>query len=150
MYSKGLGLHVSQVSEDQLVGLSKVLLAGEVAYAWNLCWSKLSVLLLYYRIFYVDFSYFKKAAYVVGGFVLVWGLVATFMFLFHCIPISKAWDPSISGHCTPTIALWVANATSTLVTDIVILVLPIPQVWALRLRRVEKLAVTFIFALGFL
>jgi hypothetical protein len=44
----------------------------------------------------------------------------------------------------------VANAASTILTDIAILVLPIPQVWKLQLRRPEKVGVTFAFCLGFL
>ena len=74
----------------------------------------------------------------------------TGLFIGICIPVEKVWQPDLPGHCISQTGTWIANAASTILSDVAILVLPIPQVWKLQLRRPEKLGVTLAFCLGFL
>jgi hypothetical protein len=167
MHNAGMGLHADKVPMDDIVRMAKFLVVAEILYVFNLVWSKLSILLMYYRIF--NFPYFKKMAYIIGTFVIAWYvelwcisppycsetdncrvITVTFMFIFICVPVEKLWYPDTPGYCNNQVATWVANAASTILTDIAILVLPIPQVWKLQLRRPEKVGVTFAFCLGFL
>ena len=67
MYASGMGLHATAVSTSSIVLMAKFLLVAEILYAWNLCWTKLSVLLMYFRIF--RFSYFRTAGITIGTFV---------------------------------------------------------------------------------
>ncbi|EFX05264.1 integral membrane protein [Grosmannia clavigera kw1407] len=146
MYAEGMGIHADKVSTDKIVMMAKWLLVAEILYAWNLCWTKISLLLMYYRIFHIRF--FKNMAFCIGGFVLCWGVTVTFLFVFICVPVAKLWYPDLPGHCIDQVGTWIANATSTILTDLAILVLPIPQIWKLQLRRAEKLALTVAFGLG--
>ncbi|THC92855.1 hypothetical protein EYZ11_007668 [Aspergillus tanneri] len=59
-------------------------------------------------------------------------LVANILYMFNL----KLWYPDIPGRCIDQVTTWIANAASTILTDLAILVLPIPQVWKLQLRRV--------------
>ncbi|KAL8371689.1 hypothetical protein RB595_001476 [Gaeumannomyces hyphopodioides] len=147
MYSQGMGLHADKVPMDNIVMMAKFLVVAEILYAWNLGWSKLSLLLMYYRIFHVPF--FKRVAWAVGAFVMAWVVCITFLFIFICVPVEKLWYPKLPGHCINQVGTWIANAASTLLTDVVILLLPAPQVWRLQLRLAEKIALTFAFGLGF-
>ena len=148
MYGAGMGIHADKVPLDQIVLMAKFLLVAEILYAWNLCWTKISLLLMYYRIF--RFPFFKRMAYAIGAFIIAWGITITFLFIFICVPVQKLWYTDLPGHCINQVGTWIANAASTIVTDLAILVLPIPQVWKLQLRKPEKIALTFAFCLGFL
>jgi hypothetical protein len=128
--------------------MAKFLVVAEVLYVYNLVWTKLSILLMYYRIFH--FPYFKKMAYAIGAFIIAWVICITFLFVFICVPVEKLWYPDLPGRCINQVGTWIANAASTIISDLVILTLPIPQVWALQLRKTEKAAVILAFCLGFL
>lgn len=144
----GLGRHVEYVSSKDVVSLAKIALVIDVLYLWNLAWSKISVLLLYYRVF--RFGYLKSAAYAIGALVVLLAVVSTFLTGFLCVPLSKVWDDSLPGHCLSQQNLRIFNSASTIVTDIIILCLPMPQIWKLQLRKAQKTCLTCLFALGFL
>lgn len=146
MHSNGMGLHADKVPLTQIVMMAKWLVVAEVLYAWNLGWTKLSLLLMYYRIFRVP--YFKKMAWIVGSFVFAWVITITFLFIFICIPVAKLWYPDLPGRCINQVGTWIANAASTIFTDIVILCLPLPPIWKLQLGKSEKLGLTAAFAIG--
>ncbi|KAM0242058.1 hypothetical protein ACHAP5_007456 [Fusarium lateritium] len=146
MHSNGMGIHADKVPLSQIVMMSKWLVVAEVLYAWNLGWTKLSLLLMYYRIFRVP--YFKKMAWIVGSFVFAWVITITFLFIFICIPVAKLWYPDLPGRCINQVGTWIANAASTIFTDIVILCLPLPPIWKLQLGKSEKLGLTAAFAIG--
>ncbi|KAK2016456.1 integral membrane protein [Colletotrichum eremochloae] len=147
MYSAGMGLHADQVELDSIVMMAKYLVVAEILYAWNLGWTKLSLMLMYYRIFHIPF--FKKMTWFVITFVFAWVICITFLFIFICVPVEKLWYPQLPGHCINQVATWIANAASTIFTDLLILLLPLPQVWKLQLQKAEKIALTFAFGLGF-
>lgn len=148
MIKCGMGLHADKVPLDDIVLMAKLLVVGEILYVFNLVWTKLSLLMMYYRIF--RFPYFKKWAYIIGTFILAWVICITFLFIFICVPVQKLWYPQLPGRCINQVGTWVANAASTIGTDLAILILPIPQVWKMKLRISEKIAVTIAFGLGFL
>ncbi|KAH6631346.1 hypothetical protein F5144DRAFT_531946 [Chaetomium tenue] len=147
MHDAGMGLHADKVPMEKIVQMAKFLVVAEILYIFNLVWTKIAILLMYYRIFH--FPYFKKMAYGIGGFVVAWCITCTFLFIFICVPVEKLWYPDLPGHCIDQVGTWIANAASTILTDVAILFLPIPQVWKLQLRRPEKIGVTIAFCLGF-
>lgn len=143
-----MGIHADLLDSKDIVMMAKWLVVAEVLYAFNLGWTKLGLLLMYYRIFHVP--YFKKMAWVVGVFVMAWVVCITFLFIFICVPVQKLWYPLLPGRCIDQVATWIANAASTILTDLIILLMPLPQLWRLRLKKREKIGLTFAFSLGFL
>lgn len=146
MHVNGMGMHADLVEPAKVVWMAKWLVVAEILYAWNLGWTKISILLMYYRIFRLP--YFKKMAWAVGTFVMVWVVIITFIFLFICVPVQKMWYPDIPGKCINQVATWIANAASTIFTDLVILIMPIPPIWRLTLAKREKIGITTAFGLG--
>jgi hypothetical protein len=142
----GMGLHADAVPIDDIVLMAKLLVVAEVLYVFNLVWTKLSFLMMYYRIF--RFPYFKRWAYIIGTFVALWVVCITFLFIFTCVPVQKLWYPQLPGRCINQVGTWVANAVSTIASDLATLILPIPQVWRLQLRKSDKIALTVAFGLG--
>ncbi|KAL4920637.1 hypothetical protein BDW62DRAFT_215891 [Aspergillus aurantiobrunneus] len=147
MIYNGMGIHADTLPPEQVVFIAKFLVVAEILYVFNLVWTKLSVLCLYYRIF--RFAYFKRWAYAIGTFIILWVICITFLFIFICVPVQKLWYPQLPGHCINQVGTWIANAISTIATDLMILILPMPQIWSLQLRTSQKVALTFAFCLGF-
>lgn len=147
--SLGLGLHMKYVPAANLPTMIQVGLSVDIMYTWCLVWSKLSLLALYYRVF--RFGYFKLACWIAAILVVIWAMASTISLFLLCIPLAKYWDSSIHGRCIEYAPVRLANSLATIVTDVIILCLPIPQIWGLHgLRGTEKLGLTLLFALGFL
>jgi hypothetical protein len=148
MNAQGMGIHADLVNPSKIILLAKWLVAAEVFYAWNLGWTKLAVLLMYYRVFRIPF--FKRMTWIIGSFVIAWVICVTFLFIFICVPVEKLWYPDLPGRCIDQVGTWIANAASTILTDLLILLLPIRQIWVLQLRNTAKIGLTLAFGLGFL
>lgn len=73
------------------------LLIAEILYVINLALTKLSILLMYYRIF--PSRSFKLWAYGIGSFVIAWVITIVFVFIFICVPVQKMWYTDLPGHC---------------------------------------------------
>lgn len=149
MYSQGLGLPAAAVPQSHIATLAKIALAAKIVFAWNLCLTKISILLMYYRIFHLSRSA-RVYAVGIGAFVILWSAMSTCLFIFTCNPIQKLWDPTVPGRCISLVGRWIASAVSTVLTDLAIIFLPMPQVFRMSLSKMEKLAVTLVFAQGFL
>jgi hypothetical protein len=136
------------LSAPEMIRVSKLLLASDMMYVSSLSLSKLSALLMQYRIFDVAHN-FKRWVWAIGTFVVAWWVVVFLLLIFLCWPVQKRWDVSIPGHCSSRSSGSIANSVMTIVGDVMLLVLPIPQIWKLQLRLTEKILLTLIFCLGF-
>lgn len=105
----------------------------------------MSQLALYLRVFSVQL---RNWIFVVGAIVLVWAISFNFIFIFLCNPISQQWTTNRIGKCLDQILALKCLIMTNLVTDLMIFVLPIRAVWALQMRKTEKLAVMACFGLG--
>ncbi|TLS22197.1 uncharacterized protein PpBr36_10033 [Pyricularia pennisetigena] len=147
MYSNGMGLHADKVPVGNIVMMAKWLVVAEILYAWNLVWTKISLLLMYTRIFQTNLV--RRICIGIGILIVCWGFTVMFLFIFICFPVQKLWYPDIPGHCINQVATWIANGVSTILTDIAILVIPFTQVWKLQLSRADKIGLTVAFGSGF-
>lgn len=68
--------------------------------------------------------------------------------IFQCTPVSYVFDKDLPGKCVNyNIVAWV-HAAINIVQDIIIIVLPIPEVWPLQLTTKKKLGVSAMFGVG--
>jgi hypothetical protein len=100
MHASGMGIHADLLDPADIVWMAKWLVVAEILYAFNLGWTKISILLMYYRIFHLP--YFKKMAWAVGAFVMVWVVTITFLFVFICVPVEKMVRSSPFSNAHPT------------------------------------------------
>ena len=70
--------------------------------------------------------------------------------LLQCRPIQGVWDMTIAAVCDNQLAASVGTGITNVVTDMIVLALPIPLVWNLKLRRLARGVLVGIFGLGFL
>lgn len=151
MRVNNMGYHEKDLTTAQLRHIAQVFVVGEIIYASNVAITKISVLLLYYRLLQVAFQTsrtLRTIAYGIASLVIVAAVVFVFMVVFGCRPVQKRWEPDIPGHCVDEVIRWTLNAGLSILTDVMILTLPVPQIWKMRLGLLEKIGVTSIFALG--
>jgi hypothetical protein len=110
---------------------------------------KLSFLFFYQRYFFA-YRGFSTASFILGAIVLVQWLAFQLLFILICIPPAHLWNPALPGRCLDVAAIAEGYAISSLVTDIAILVLPVPLIWRLQLSRGQKAGLTMLFTLGVL
>lgn len=91
----------------------------------------------------------KILTVVIGMFVIVWGLVISLVGVFLCNPIKKAWEPAIPGQCFDLIKFYYGLQIPNIVTDIIIVILPIPVIWNLFiLEKKSRLGLIAMFSVG--
>lgn len=123
-------------------------MACELIYVTCLLTIKISILALYYRLFSSLSRTFNIAVYVVAGLTVVGWATALLIFVFQCMPFAYAFDKSIEGHCLDFNIISVVTSAINVVINIVLLTLPLPVVWHLRVSRARKLAISGMFLLG--
>ncbi len=62
--------------------------------------------------------------------------------------VDKSWNPQKPGTCLPAVASFTAYAVLTIISDVLVAVLPIPVLLKLNIRMEKKLGLIGIFALG--
>ena len=82
-----------------------------------------------------------------------WALSFVFAIAFTCgTNISYAWSNHklVAEHCDNATAWGVAFAVSDLLTDLMVLALPLPMVWQLQKTKLQRLEICGVFLLGLL
>ena len=115
---------------------------------------KLSILLQYSRIFNPAGK--RSLPLLVTIQLSIWSivifyLVQTFFTIFQCNPRQKIWNKLITtGHCYDIYAMDKATGVFNVISDFVILVLPMSSIWRLQMALRKKLLISGVFAVGFL
>ncbi|KAH6656129.1 hypothetical protein BKA67DRAFT_658011 [Truncatella angustata] len=148
----GVGTHLWDVMEvpGALTRYSKMEWVGLLIYNIVGLFIKLMFFFQYYRIVR-NVPRLKLIYTVIMSLVVIWCAAQILVSAFTCIPIAALWDPSVTGVCNPIgpDAQFYMASIGNIVTDVVILILPIPVVWRLSLRRPQKMVLFVVFGLGF-
>ncbi|KAG2420169.1 hypothetical protein HFD88_004969 [Aspergillus terreus] len=144
----GLGMHKSELTDYQFKQQLKRLWAAIPFYNASLCTTKFSILFQYLRIF--PDKRFRLACYIVMAIVAAYGTWAVVSAFVNCLPVARFWDPSVGGSCMSFEAVWFFNASMNIVTDITLLIMPMPLLSHLQLPRMQKFALMGVFAMGIL
>ena len=110
---------------------------------------KTTILLLYIRIFGIN----RKTRWMIRSLIII--LFAYYLASIGakaaiCIPLPKLWDPELDGHCINNTLFFLTDCAVSIVSDFIILILPIPLVWALQMPTRRKIEITTVFAMGLL
>lgn len=109
---------------------------------------KMTFLFQFYQIFRnvrVMRIVYMVAIFVVGA----WSITQILLAVLVCVPIQANWSLDVDGVvCLPTFVSTYINATGTMVTDVIVLFLPFPTLWSLKLRGRQIWAVFGVFGIG--
>ena len=84
------------------------------------------------------------------GFVTCWALSVVLETFFLCRPFKYNWEPVGKHTCGNRVATYIASGGMNLITDLMVLSLPIPMVWALQIPRRNKIILLGVFGVGLL
>ncbi|KAF7114302.1 hypothetical protein CNMCM5793_008254 [Aspergillus hiratsukae] len=145
----GNGIHIWEVDESDLQKYSKWANTSQIVYGPLICITKLSILLLYLRVFAPSFR--SKTFFCIHALIwlnLGFYFADTFVKIFECSPRAKIWDKSLKGHCININIPFIVTSAINVASDFLILVLPIVSVWRLQMRNSKKWGTSAIFAAG--
>lgn len=147
----GLGKHVAavQLTMDQTAEFLSLLFANELLFHLGLTFAKSAAVLFFYRIFDVSGSKYYWSLRVTHVLVWLWLVASWLTTIFECQPVKKYWQPWLPGKCLNQEAIWEGIAVPNLVIDLIILLLPIPKLWKLRMNIKKKILITVVFVLGY-
>ncbi|KAJ2973277.1 hypothetical protein NUW58_g8977 [Xylaria curta] len=142
----GLGKHIQVVPLTSVEPYLLYTYLSELYYAIDVTLIKLSVLALYLRLFNINNRYFKKSCYAMMVFVLAWGVAVLLTTVFQCTPVRAAWDKTILDlKCFDLAAFVIGSNVPNILADAVIIVLPLPLLWSLKLSVMRKLGLIALF-----
>ncbi|KAI9852942.1 MAG: hypothetical protein M1838_003736 [Thelocarpon superellum] len=142
----GLGRHEAIVSPSRVIGTLQLFYAAQILVCIIIPLTKVFILFFYDRIFAV--ASFRPLCRFWIGFSICQMLGGTMAAILECVPVAGVWNLTIPSRCIIYVAWYVGQAAFNILTDLVILIMPLPAVWSLRIARRQKVAVCSIFVLG--
>ncbi|KAB2110076.1 hypothetical protein AG0111_0g2228 [Alternaria gaisen] len=135
---------VARFGIDVLYVLFKGVLVMTIVWNVTVCLSKLSVLLMYISII-PNTSMLIICRYI-GAAIILWILVDLITALSICKPLAQAWkDPD---KCTSQNPFYFSQGMLNLIIDMVIIVLPMPYIFRLRMPWSRKVVAIVMLGLG--
>ncbi|KAF2277553.1 uncharacterized protein EI97DRAFT_457554 [Westerdykella ornata] len=144
----GNGRHMINVPMTNGKRIFLYLFFGILTYHISLTATKLSILLQYRRIFTLKNS--RIVIYIAMGICTACGLTAIVSAIFTCVPVDAYWNFTKRpfSKCVNQDAMYHANAGINMFTDLLVAVLPIRNLWTLRIPLRQKIAVVILLTLG--
>lgn len=134
-------------TDEALLFKSQITFAYVYIYAWSVTVIKLSIIFYYYRIFGMTW-----ASWFAVFLTCTYWLINHIVLPLYCKPLHyywTQWSDIDGGHCPVNEAnFYLGIGIMNMIGDIVILIIPIPVVWKLQMRRPQKIGVVLIFLLG--
>ncbi|EQL02812.1 CFEM domain-containing protein [Ophiocordyceps sinensis CO18] len=142
------GMHSvrSAVLRDVRLTTQQLFWFAEIGYLPGLSLLKVSILLLYGRIFQTD-KFLKMVRY---GTLFFIAKTIAFIFpaAFQCMPPSAAWSHDPKAKCMNMMAAGYTWSVLGIVEDLVLIFLPIPTLWNLQMSRSKSLCVMGLLSIG--
>ncbi|KAK2684928.1 hypothetical protein QWA68_016188 [Fusarium oxysporum] len=142
----GYGMHKNDLDKPDLRMALKMFFIAQTPYKATICLNKVAAILLYLRLFVT--KTFRISCYVVMGIVVGWSIGGICATIWQCVPIAGAWNKNIDAKCIDSNKFWVAYAVLNILTDILVLALPIMPIMKLQMSMREKLLLCCVFLLG--
>lgn len=117
---------------------------------YSIVWpAKLSILLMYNRIFAISHS-FRRQVYAICTLVVLSWIATTIADIFNCWPVYWSWVNSVSPapYCFNFNLFWFSTGIIEVVFDVIIIALPINMVRKLQMGLKKRIGLTTVFLLG--
>jgi hypothetical protein len=138
-FQYGFGEHLWNVPASDLIPYAKMVIGIGIIYVWTPALTKFSLLVLYHRI--NPSPWMRMAIYAVAAIVFGYSLAITVMVAGPCNPLTHA-----DGQCLRSLNLFMSIIN--IVTDFLVLALPISMLRMLQLPMKQKFMIGGIFSLG--
>ncbi|OMP82494.1 hypothetical protein BK809_0006804 [Diplodia seriata] len=146
----GLGRDIWTLPFENITHILYIYYFDEDLYLSALPLLKISILLFYLRIF--PEKGFRRAVFVTIGLCIGYCIAFVLVSVFQCRPIRYAWlqwDDEHEGTCNNINAQGWSSAAINVILDIIVIILPLPQLWELQLNKRKKFLLLLMFSVGF-
>lgn len=93
-------------------------------------------------------SPFDVSVIILSILLILYYVATIFAKIWECIPITRAWDQSIPGHCIDVLMLVNVDGIFNAVTDFIIVIMPLWVVWNMNMKVTKKAYVVLAFTFG--
>lgn len=108
---------------------------------------KLAILALYLRIFVT--APYRIACWTLAAILTANWIGTTVAGFLTCIPLRFLWDHTVpGGHCFNINAYFRWSSLTNVITDVIMLILPLPVIWKIQTSRNVKIGLSVTFATG--
>ncbi|EWZ27892.1 hypothetical protein FOZG_18405 [Fusarium oxysporum Fo47] len=149
--SLGLLSGKEPITNELLSHNAKGAYVAEMFYYCNQLSLKFSILMFYWRVF-ASSTYIRRSIYYIGVCILLWFTSAFIVSALQCVPVHANWDPIAKQRpdvkCVDLNGFFFGTSIPNIVADLVLVVLPIPQVLQLKITLTQKCFVILFFILG--
>jgi hypothetical protein len=147
--SLGFGHHIWDVAPANFTPMWKMLFVIQVNYHIALVLARASTICFFQRIFAVRTQWMFYAARTAHTLNLICSLGNLGFTFGRCSPFAKNWNTLLPGHCVLMEAYMIVGLATSVVNDLLILLIPIPPLWSLQLTRNRKLLIYLLFFVGY-
>ncbi|CBF87153.1 CFEM domain-containing protein [Aspergillus nidulans FGSC A4] len=147
----GLGTDIWYLERPKIDHLLYLFVVTTYLYIPCLAVIKISMLLLYLRIF--PNRNLRIATFIMLAIVSMWGVAYTLVIIWICSPRSFAWlgwDGEHTGTCVNSMVVQVSHAILNIVFDVIVLGMPLPVLLRLDMSKTKKAGVCVMFLTGFI
>ncbi|POR39180.1 Uncharacterized protein TPAR_00619 [Tolypocladium paradoxum] len=145
----GLGLPLVLRPKANLIPYTRVNFAGRPIYQLGVSFFKIALLISYLRLLKgTDQKTYRRVVWATIVLVFLGHLGCALSLIFACTPVDKSWNPLTAGTCLPPGPSFTGYAVVTIVSDVVVALLPIPVLLKLNVRLEKKIGLMGIFMLG--
>ncbi|KAF5981894.1 integral membrane protein [Fusarium coicis] len=144
----GLGRHLAWVMQDDpknIENFFKAIVANEVMYTTALACARLSLAAFFYHIFGVSTMRYFLHGFV--AFIIAWAISTYVPSIRTCWPISSFWDGT-NQNCIDLSNFYVGVAIGGIVTDIGLMIISLPYIWALKVPLYHKILIAIMLVFG--
>ncbi|KAJ5188728.1 hypothetical protein N7491_005048 [Penicillium cf. griseofulvum] len=143
----GGGLHWLDVPDENKIPFQKTIYATMVMYGPTAYLTKLCLLWIMTRVF----SPFRKTIMFIRifmGIMLAYYIPAVIVKFRICNPVARFWDQTIDGTCLDQTSIILADAVVSVVSDMIVLIFPLPLTLNLQMSTKRNMRVMGILGAG--
>ncbi|KAH6614189.1 hypothetical protein C7974DRAFT_444198 [Boeremia exigua] len=142
-----IGIHAWELTGNQLNTIARITLTTTVLYSPALAFAKLSFLCFYLNL--NPATGFRTAVYITSLVVIGSCVGVVVSLLAACNPFKRNIDVTVKeGQCLNKAALYIATGALNMITDIMVIILPIPMVMGLQTSKSRKVMLVLLFSVG--
>lgn len=143
-----MGVHAWEIPIEKYAFYSRLILAAPLVYAACCALTKITLCIFYSRLSpSVAFQWAVWTTVVIcaSSYIAIF-----FSLLFACKPIAASWDPLLrpTAACVNQGAIYIATAVIGIVTDVMLISIPVPTIWGLQMPTKQKIGLTLMFGVG--
>jgi hypothetical protein len=145
----GAGHHVEYVvmkDPSTLVERGKLLFVLSWMSGFSNCFSRVSILIVYYRIFIARIA--RTCIMIMISYMILFVVSQAITAAIECRPLSHFWEPNIQGTCIDQFLFYKLSGILNIVGDVAIMVFPLHTVWNLHASLAKRMGIALVFLSG--